>query len=49
MSCTATPGAAPGADHDFHALLVAAFRAQIERNLREWTEIAERLNLSVEG
>jgi tripartite-type tricarboxylate transporter receptor subunit TctC len=26
-----------------------AFRAQIQRNLREWTEIAERLNLSVEG
>ena len=25
------------------------FRAQIERNLREWTEIAERLNLSIEG
>ena len=27
----------------------AAFRAQIERNLREWTEIATRLNLTVEG
>jgi tripartite-type tricarboxylate transporter receptor subunit TctC len=26
-----------------------AFRAQIERNLREWTEIAEQLNLSIEG
>jgi hypothetical protein len=25
------------------------FRAQIERNLREWTEIADKLNLSVEG
>ncbi len=25
------------------------FRAQIQRNLREWTEIAERLNLTVEG
>lgn len=25
------------------------FRAQIERNLREWTEIANRLNLTVEG
>ncbi len=25
------------------------FRMQIERNLREWTEIAERLNLSIEG
>jgi tripartite-type tricarboxylate transporter receptor subunit TctC len=27
----------------------AAFRAQIERNLREWTEIATALNLSVDG
>jgi tripartite-type tricarboxylate transporter receptor subunit TctC len=27
----------------------AAFKAQIEKNLREWTEIAERLNLSIEG
>jgi tripartite-type tricarboxylate transporter receptor subunit TctC len=27
----------------------AAFRAQIARNLREWTEIAERLNLGIEG
>ena len=27
----------------------AAFKAQIERNLREWTAIAERLDLSVEG
>ena len=27
----------------------AAFRAQVERNLREWTEIAGRLNLTVEG
>ncbi|WP_187830461.1 Bug family tripartite tricarboxylate transporter substrate binding protein [Siccirubricoccus phaeus] len=27
----------------------ATFRAQIERNLREWTEIAERLNLTIEG
>ncbi|MDB5372544.1 MAG: Tripartite-type tricarboxylate transporter, receptor component TctC [Belnapia sp.] len=27
----------------------AAFRAQIEKNLREWTEIATRLNLSIEG
>lgn len=27
----------------------AAFGAQIERNLREWTEIATRLNLSVDG
>jgi tripartite-type tricarboxylate transporter receptor subunit TctC len=27
----------------------ATFRAQIERNLREWTEIATRLNLTVEG
>jgi tripartite-type tricarboxylate transporter receptor subunit TctC len=27
----------------------ATFRAQVERNLREWTEIAERLNLTVEG
>ncbi|MBL6080350.1 tripartite tricarboxylate transporter substrate binding protein [Belnapia sp. T18] len=27
----------------------ATFRAQIARNLREWTEIAERLNLSIEG
>ena len=26
-----------------------AFRAQIARNLREWTEVAERLNLSIEG
>ncbi len=25
------------------------FRAQIERNLREWTEIATRLNLTIEG
>ena len=25
------------------------FRTQIERNLREWTEIANRLNLTVEG
>ncbi len=25
------------------------FRAQIQRNLREWTEIAERLNLTIEG
>lgn len=27
----------------------AEFRAQIERNLREWTEIAARLNLSADG
>ena len=27
----------------------AAFRAQIARNLREWTEIAERLNLRIDG
>ncbi|SDB65796.1 Bug family tripartite tricarboxylate transporter substrate binding protein [Belnapia rosea] len=27
----------------------ATFKAQIARNLREWTEIAERLNLSIEG
>ncbi len=27
----------------------ATFKAQIERNLREWTEIATRLNLTVEG
>jgi tripartite-type tricarboxylate transporter receptor subunit TctC len=27
----------------------ATFRAQIARNLREWTEMAERLNLSTEG
>jgi tripartite-type tricarboxylate transporter receptor subunit TctC len=27
----------------------AAFRAQIARNLREWTEISERLNLRIEG
>ncbi len=27
----------------------AAFRAQIERNLREWTEIATQLNLTVDG
>jgi tripartite-type tricarboxylate transporter receptor subunit TctC len=27
----------------------STFRAQIERNLREWTEIATRLNLTVEG
>ena len=27
----------------------AAFKAQIARNLREWTEIATRLNLSIEG
>ena len=27
----------------------AAFRAQIERNLQEWTEIATQLNLSVDG
>jgi tripartite-type tricarboxylate transporter receptor subunit TctC len=25
------------------------FKAQIERGLRDWTEIAERLNLAVEG
>ena len=27
----------------------ATFRAQIERNLREWTEITTRLNLTIEG
>jgi tripartite-type tricarboxylate transporter receptor subunit TctC len=27
----------------------ATFKAQIARNLREWTEIAERLNLTVDG
>jgi tripartite-type tricarboxylate transporter receptor subunit TctC len=27
----------------------ATFKAQIARNLREWTEIAERLNLTIEG
>jgi tripartite-type tricarboxylate transporter receptor subunit TctC len=27
----------------------ATFKAQIARNLREWTKIAERLNLTVEG
>ena len=27
----------------------AAFKAQIARNLREWTEIATRLNLTIEG
>ena len=27
----------------------ASFKAQIARNLREWTEITERLNLSAEG
>ncbi|MDN3567764.1 tripartite tricarboxylate transporter substrate binding protein [Paeniroseomonas aquatica] len=27
----------------------AAFKAQIEKNLREWTEIAARLNLSIDG
>jgi tripartite-type tricarboxylate transporter receptor subunit TctC len=27
----------------------AAFRAQVERNLREWTEIAQMLNLTVES
>ena len=27
----------------------ATFKAQIARNLREWTEIATRLNLSIEG
>ena len=27
----------------------ASFKAQIARNLREWTEITERLNLTIES